>query len=34
VLPIIEQREDGAYLVIPAEAGYDISAERMPDRLP
>ncbi len=34
VLPIMEQREDGAYLVIPAEAGYDISEERMPDRLP
>ena len=32
VLPWIEQRDDGKYLCIPAEAGYSLSEERMPDR--
>jgi 8-oxo-dGTP pyrophosphatase MutT (NUDIX family) len=32
VLPWTERREDGNYLCIPPEAGYDISEERMPDR--
>lgn len=32
VLPYTEDREDGTYLCIPVEAGYRISAERMPDR--
>jgi 8-oxo-dGTP pyrophosphatase MutT (NUDIX family) len=30
VLPRIEQREDGPYICIPPEAGYDISEERVP----
>jgi 8-oxo-dGTP pyrophosphatase MutT (NUDIX family) len=32
VLPWIEQRDDGNYICIPAEAGYDISEEKMPER--
>ena len=32
VLPWTEQREDGNYICIPPEAGYDIAEERMPDR--
>lgn len=32
VLPWTEKREDGNYLCIPVEAGYDISEEKMPDR--
>ena len=32
VLPWIEQRDDGNYLCIPADAGYGISEERMPSR--
>lgn len=32
VLPRTEQRADGMYLCIPPEAGYAISAEKMPDR--
>jgi len=32
VLPRTEQRADGMYLCIPPEAGYRISAEKMPDR--
>ena len=32
VLPWTEQREDGNYLCIPANAGYAISEERMPSR--
>jgi len=32
VLPWTEQREDGNYLCIPADAGYAISEERMPSR--
>ncbi len=32
VLPWMEDRDDGRYLCIPAEAGYDISEERMPDQ--
>jgi 8-oxo-dGTP pyrophosphatase MutT (NUDIX family) len=32
VLPTMEQRDDGMYLCIPPEAGYDISEERMPAR--
>jgi len=32
VLPWTEQRDDGNYICIPVEAGYDISEERMPDR--
>jgi 8-oxo-dGTP pyrophosphatase MutT (NUDIX family) len=32
VLPWTEQREDGSYLCIPPEAGYDVSEEKMPDR--
>ena len=34
VLPWTEQRDDGTYLCIPQEAGYDLSEERMPDRKP
>ena len=34
VLPTMEKREDGMYLCIPPEAGYDLSEERMPDRGP
>lgn len=30
VLPSIEQRDDGTYICIPPEAGYDISEERVP----
>jgi hypothetical protein len=30
----MEKREDGTYLCIPPEAGYDISEEKMPDRPP
>jgi 8-oxo-dGTP pyrophosphatase MutT (NUDIX family) len=30
VLPRIEQRDDGPYICIPPEAGYDISEERVP----
>lgn len=32
VLPWTEKREDGNYLCIPPEAGYEISEERMPER--
>ncbi len=32
VLPYTEQRADGTYLCIPEEAGYAVSAERMPHR--
>jgi len=32
VLPWIEQRDDGNYICIPAEAGYEISEEKMPER--
>lgn len=32
VLPVLERRDDGAYLTIPAEAGYDIVEEKMPAR--
>lgn len=32
VLPWTERRDDGTYLCIPLEAGYQISEERMPDR--
>jgi 8-oxo-dGTP pyrophosphatase MutT (NUDIX family) len=32
VTPWMEKREDGTYLRIPVEAGYDVSEERMPDR--
>lgn len=34
VTPWTEQRPDGAYLCIPAAAGYDISEEKMPAREP
>ena len=34
VLPTMEKREDGMYLCIPPEAGYDLSEERMPERGP
>ena len=32
VLPWTEQRSDGSYLRIPADAGYAIAEERLPDR--
>lgn len=32
VLPWTEKRDDGTYLRIPVEAGYDISEEKMPER--
>jgi 8-oxo-dGTP pyrophosphatase MutT (NUDIX family) len=32
VLPWTEKREDGNYLCIPPEAGYDVSEEKMPER--
>ena len=32
VLPWTEKREDGNYLCIPPEAGYNISEEKMPER--
>ncbi|MEQ8857584.1 MAG: hypothetical protein RIC56_02955 [Pseudomonadales bacterium] len=32
VEPWTERRDDGTYLCIPAEAGYAVSEERMPDR--
>lgn len=32
VLPWTEKREDGTYLCIPAEAGYAVSEEKMPER--
>ena len=32
VLPWTEQRDDGNYLMIPKEAGYLVSEEKMPDR--
>ena len=32
VLPWTERREDGNYLCIPAEAGYAVSEEKMPER--
>jgi len=32
VTPWMEKREDGTYLCIPPEAGYDISEEKMPER--
>ncbi len=32
VTPWMEKREDGDWLCIPADAGYDISEERMPER--
>ena len=34
VLPWTEKREDGTYLCIQPEAGYDISEEKMPERKP
>jgi len=34
VLPWTEKREDGTYLCIQPEAGYDVSEEKMPDRKP
>ena len=34
VLPWTEQRRDGNYLRIPEAAGYDVSEERLPDRMP
>ena len=34
VLPWTERRSDGNYLRIPEAAGYDISEERLPDRIP
>lgn len=34
VLPWMEKREDGTYLCIQPEAGYDISEEKMPERKP
>ncbi|MEZ5558141.1 MAG: NUDIX domain-containing protein [Pseudomonadales bacterium] len=34
VLPWTEQREDGNYLCIPREAGYQVSEEKMPARGP
>jgi len=30
VLPVVEQREDGNYLCIPAEAGYSVVEQKMP----
>jgi 8-oxo-dGTP pyrophosphatase MutT (NUDIX family) len=32
VLPWTEQRDDGNYICIPAEAGYDVNEEKMPER--
>ena len=32
VMPWTEKRDDGTYLCIPEEAGYDLSEERMPER--
>ena len=32
VLPWTERRDDGNYICIPPEAGYDVSEEKMPDR--
>jgi 8-oxo-dGTP pyrophosphatase MutT (NUDIX family) len=32
VLPWTEKRDDGVYLCIPDDAGYRVSAEKMPDR--
>ena len=32
VLPWTEQRDDGNYLCIPAEAGYRVSEQKMPER--
>lgn len=32
VLPWTEKREDGSYICIPTEAGYPVSAQKMPDR--
>jgi 8-oxo-dGTP pyrophosphatase MutT (NUDIX family) len=34
VLPWTEKRDDGTYLCIQPEAGYDISEEKMPERKP
>ena len=34
VLPWTEQRDDGNYLCIPVEAGYDVSEQKMPARQP
>ena len=34
VLPWMEKRDDGTYLCIQPEAGYDISEEKMPERKP
>ena len=31
VLPWMDKREDGTYLCIPEEAGYQISEEKMPE---
>jgi len=30
VLPVVEQREDGNYLCIPADAGYSVVEQKMP----
>ena len=32
VMPWMDKRDDGTYLCIPPEAGYDISEEKMPER--
>ncbi|TDJ39675.1 MAG: NUDIX hydrolase [Gammaproteobacteria bacterium] len=32
VTPWMDKRDDGTYLCIPADAGYDISEEKMPER--
>lgn len=32
VEPVLEKRDDGTYLCIPAEAGYDLTEEKMPER--
>ena len=32
ILPELEQRDDGAWLVIPKNAGYDVTELKMPDR--
>jgi len=34
VLPWTERRDDGTWLCIPPEAGYDVSEEKMPERPP
>ena len=32
VLPWTESRDDGNYICIPPEAGYEVSEEKMPER--